>query len=119
MKTLLSGASEPNLTLSAARIQARRQTSYGTLLLLGLMANWALSTFGVGDPRALELEKTTLVDEIMDLAQSASRYRPLAAGAMPGFIMAAKAMTSTEDAARRARLEELLALYLSDFPASN
>ncbi|KAK3380844.1 hypothetical protein B0H63DRAFT_474464 [Podospora didyma] len=117
MKVLLSEASETNLTLLARQIHARRQTGYGTLLLLGLMANWALSVFGIGDPRALELEKATLVDEIMDLAQRASQYRPLAASAMPGFLMAAKTMT--DDAARLARLEELLALYRSDFPASN
>lgn len=102
-------------TLIARRIHARRQTSYGTLLLLGLMANWTLSAFGIGDPHALEAEKIALVDEVMELAQQASQYRPLAASAMPRFIMAAKTMT--DDAARLARLEELLTLYRSDFPA--
>lgn len=111
MKALLSDA-------AATHVHARRQTGYGILLLLGLMGNWALSAFGIGDPRALELEKIFLIDEIMGLAQKASQYRPLAASAMPGFIMAAKTMTDDADATRLARLEELLALYQSDFPAA-
>jgi len=117
VKALLSAVSALEPTLLARQTQARRQTAYGTLLLLGLMANWALSMFGVGDPRALELEKVTLIDEVMELAEQASQYRPLAASAMPGFVMAAKAMT--DDVVRLARLEELLVLYRADFPVSN
>ncbi|KAK3344541.1 hypothetical protein B0T25DRAFT_557293 [Lasiosphaeria hispida] len=116
-KALLSAVSALEPPLRARQIQARRQTAYGTLLLLGLMANWALSMFGVGDPGALELEKVTLIDEVMELAEQASQFRPLAASAMPVFVMAAKAMT--DDADRLARLEELLVLYRTDFPVSN
>ena len=117
MKALVSEVAVPEPSLLARRIHARRQTGYGTLLLLGLMANWALSTFGMGDPRDLELEKVMMIDEIVELAQEASQYRPLAASAMPGFVMAAKTMT--DDAVKLARMEELLALYRSDFPSSN
>lgn len=118
VKALLSAVSALEPTLAARRIHARRQTAYGTLLLLGLMANWALSMFGVGDdPRALELEKAALIDELVELAQQASQYRPLAASAMSGFVVAAKAMT--DDEVRLARLEEVLVLYRGDFPVSN
>jgi hypothetical protein len=117
VRALHSAVSSLEPTLPARQIHARRQTAYGTLLLLGLMANWALSTFGIGDPRSLKLEKDTLIDETMELAEQASQYRPLAASAMPGFLMAAKSMT--DDAARLARLEDLLMLYQGDFPVSN
>jgi len=106
------------LASSAKHVHARRQTGYGTLLLLGLMANWALATFKIGDQPTLESEKVFFIDEIMELAQEASQYRPLAASAMPGFIMAAKETTDETDTARRTRLEELLVLYQSDFPAA-
>ncbi|KAK0642181.1 hypothetical protein B0T16DRAFT_421144 [Cercophora newfieldiana] len=111
MKALLSEVQD------ARHIHARRQTSYGTLLLLGLMANWALRVFGIGNPHALELEKAMLIDEIIDVAQGALQYRPLAASAMPRFIMAARMMADNK--ARLVRLEELLTLYRSDFPTSD
>ncbi|KAK1759946.1 hypothetical protein QBC47DRAFT_438281 [Echria macrotheca] len=116
MKMLLSGVSGSNIPAAASWTRARRQTGYGTLLLLGLMANWALTAFRVGDVSALMAERVSLVDEVMELAQRAVEYRPLAASAMPGFIMAAKVMT--DDAVRLARLDELLALYQSDFHGS-
>ncbi|KAK3357259.1 beta-lactamase/transpeptidase-like protein [Lasiosphaeria hispida] len=120
MKALLSEVSTTaasDLTLSERRIHVRRQTGYGTLLLLGMMANWALGVYGVGgNPLALELERTMLVDEVVELARQASQYRPLGSSAMPGFIMAAK--ITTDDAVRLGQLEELLALYQSDFPSS-
>lgn len=116
-KAILSAVSALEPTLEARRIHARRQTAYGTLLLLALMANWALSIYRVGDARGLELEKVTMIDEVVELAQLASRYRPLAASAMSGFVMAAKAMT--DDEVRLERLEELLVLYRADFPVSN
>jgi len=120
MKTLLSGmVSKPSggLTLDESRLHVRRQTGYGVLLLLGMMANWALSAYGVGDASALQIEKDTLVDEVAELAGDAVRYRPLGSGAMPGFIMAARAITG--DADRLERLERLLELYRSDFPAGD
>lgn len=115
-KAILSAVSALEPTLEARRVHARRQTAYGTLLLLALMANWALSMYGVGDARGLELEKVTMIDEVVELAQQASRYRPLAASAMSGFVMAAKAMT--DDEVRLERLEEMLVLYRADFPVS-
>ncbi|KAM7189307.1 hypothetical protein V8F20_010215 [Naviculisporaceae sp. PSN 640] len=135
MKRLLTNNPNPR------HVHARRQTRYGTLLLLAILANWALSSHNhsgtVGqDPRGatLELEKADIVDEVIHLAEQASAYRPLAASAMPGFIMAAKTTLITMSppadhesgvngrAARRhqqlARLEELLAVYRGDFPAA-
>ncbi|KAM7192662.1 hypothetical protein V8F33_008273 [Rhypophila sp. PSN 637] len=126
-------------------VHARRQTRYGTVLLLWLMANWALSVYDrddtantattVGDVDAgrgadLENEASYLVDEIIHLAEGASVYRPLAASAMPGFLMAARTMlimkhhSGEDDETRRGRMnrlvkvEELLVLYRGDFPAA-
>lgn len=119
MKALLSEMSmrpAPDLTLSERRGQVRRQTGYGTLLVLGMMANWALRVYGVGDPRALELEKDMFVDEVVELARQAAQYRPLGSSATSGFIVTAKAMT--DDAVRLEQLGELLSLYQSDFLSS-
>jgi len=117
MKALLSGMSPSELTLAQRRIHVRRQTGYGTLLVLGMMANAALSAFGIGDPHTLELERASLVDEVVELAQQAAQYRPLGSSATPGFITAARTMTN--DAAKLERLHELLQAYQSDFPLSN
>ncbi|KAK4208624.1 hypothetical protein QBC37DRAFT_431720 [Rhypophila decipiens] len=144
MKFLLS---DPATCRDTPRhVHARRQTRYGTVLLLGLMANWALSVYDrddttnttattVGDVDAgggadLENEANYLVDEVIHLAEEASVYRPLAASAMPAFIMAARTMLimkhhpGEDDEAREGRMsrlvrvEELLVLYRGDFPAA-
>ncbi|KAM7218656.1 hypothetical protein V8F06_005975 [Rhypophila decipiens] len=126
-------------------VHARRQTRYGTVLLLGLMANWALSVYDRDDTTAtattagnvdagggadLENEANYLVDEVIHLAEEASVYRPLAASAMPAFIMAARTMLTMkhhpgeDEEVRRGRMsrlgrvEELLVLYRGDFPAA-
>ncbi|KAK4224476.1 hypothetical protein QBC38DRAFT_485370 [Podospora fimiseda] len=117
MKALLSGMSNmaaSELTLAQRRIHVRRQTGYGTLLLLGMMANWALRAFVIGDMHTLELEIAMIVDEVVELAEQAIQYRPLGSSAMPGFINAAKAMTT--NMTKLDRLEELLQSYQSDFP---
>ena len=116
MKLLLSSTSDLTL-LSERRLHVRRQTGYGTLLLLGMMASWALRAYEVGNIHALELDKVMFIDEVVELAQQASQYRPLGSSAMPGFIKAA--MIMTDDAAKKEVLEELLALYQSDFSSAN
>ncbi|KAK3312606.1 hypothetical protein B0H66DRAFT_568491 [Apodospora peruviana] len=145
MKFLLSDRLSCNDTPTERHVHARRQTRYGMVLLLALMANWALSvydttslrtTLGDGDAGGggaeLELEKEAnyFVDETIHLAEEASVYRPLAASAMPAFILAARTMLGVKQhraeddgdrkrkLARLARIEELLVLYRGDFPAS-
>ncbi|KAK3345911.1 hypothetical protein B0T25DRAFT_265643 [Lasiosphaeria hispida] len=93
IKALLSpmtSKSFGDLTLAERRLHVRRQTGYGVLLLLGMMGNWALSAYGVGDASVLQIERDMLVDEVAELAGEAVWYRPLGAAAMPGFIMAAR-----------------------------
>ncbi|KAK4446287.1 hypothetical protein QBC34DRAFT_411854 [Podospora aff. communis PSN243] len=117
MKTLLAGVAGKGprgQTLTERRLQVRWQTGYGVLLLLGLMANWALATYGLGDAVCLEGEMVMLVDEVAELAQEAAQYRPLGSSAMPAFIIAAKMMT--QDPAKLKVLQDLLVLYRSDFP---
>ncbi|KAK0609448.1 hypothetical protein B0T14DRAFT_608213 [Immersiella caudata] len=119
MKNLLAGMaskSSRQLSLGERRTQVRWQTGYGFLLLLGMLANWALTAYGLGDAIALGAERDMLVDEVAELAKQAEQYRPLGSSAMPGFIVAAKMMT--QDPSKLELLEKLLASYRSDFPVS-
>ena len=104
------------LPTSARRLHSLRLTCYCLLISLAFMSNGVLRRI---DPSnlALKLESDAFVDESIIVAHQAAQYRPLGSSAVP--ICLISAWVATEDAARQARLLEVIAGYNSDFTSVN
>jgi hypothetical protein len=93
-------------------LHCRYQAVYGIVLTYSTLLNAIIRCFDADDTSLVE-ESATLVQEIIILADDATQYRPLGSSSMPICLMAAWA--ATNETARQARLEEILAVYQSDF----
>jgi hypothetical protein len=72
----------------------------------------------VYEPLNLSLaeESATFVDEVINLAENASQYRPLGSSSMPLCLVAA--LAATDDVMKQERLDKLLAEYQTDFASA-
>lgn len=99
----------------AKRLHVRQQTGYGILLMISLVLNVVLQTHksSENDWLLLVLEADVLIDQVINLAEQAMQYRPLAASATPICLIVAWGVT--DDVLKRQRLQELLDEYQNDF----
>jgi hypothetical protein len=102
-------------SVSKTRLHVRMQSCYGVLLTLSLMLGSVLQ--GADEQDDLVDRANTDVDEVIQLAQEAERYRPLGSSGTPMYLIAAWSVTN--GAERQAGLERLIGNYQTDFPSAN
>lgn len=86
--------------------------AYVLLLALALIINGLLRALDPLDITLLE-DSIVFTDEVMMIAESMSKYRPLGAGFVPICLTAAWAATS--DPSKQAKIEEMILDYQTDF----
>ncbi|KAH6698283.1 hypothetical protein BKA61DRAFT_709941 [Leptodontidium sp. MPI-SDFR-AT-0119] len=109
IKNLLQAMFEKRLIT----LHARYQTLYSIQLAVAVMLNTLLRLF---DPTNLSLveECVQLVDEIISVAEAAVIYRPLGSSAVPICLICA--WPATDNMVKRAKMEQLVEEYSTDFP---
>jgi hypothetical protein len=93
-------------------LHCRCQTAYGILLTFAIILNIILHSFEADNAELVE-QCANLVNQVIVLAEDASRYRPLGSSSMPLCLVSA--WVATNEVSQRGRLEEILAEYQSDF----
>lgn len=105
--SIISEAGEP-----LRKIHARYQTVYSILLAYAILTNTILRSLVPGNITLVQ-ESAAMVEEMIALAEDASQYRPLGASGVPLFLVTA--LVATNDPLKKARIEEILADYQTDF----
>jgi hypothetical protein len=113
---LCSMSSNEQSVHGATKALVRIQTAYSLLLALATIFNHFLRRC-TPDHVALHKELEAYCDEIIRVAQEASRHRPFGSSTQPFSLITA--WVTSDNAATRSQTERLIMDYQSDFPATN
>ena len=101
--------------VSAKSLNYLYYAAYHLLLGLALILNGLLRGLNPSDSLLAE-ESITFSEEVIDLAERMSQYRPLGAGYVP--VCLAAAWAATADLSQHGRIEDLISDYQKDFSST-